>query len=197
MAPHTANICINLRFEYSVIVTPKVSEKKAYLKRNGISKPPDVFSVFQKDYLWLSQSSPEVDFPMSTIPPNVVPCGPNFRSSVPAAEYDPELASWLERAPTVLISLGSSVDCDEIGATEMARAIKTLLDNSKVQGLWKFNKRREYSDGFLSELSMEISSGRLRSEKWLKADPAALLETGNIACSVHHGGANCYHEAVG
>jgi hypothetical protein len=30
-----------------------------------------------------------------------------------------------------------------------------------------------------------------------KPDLAALLETGNIALSVHHGGDNCYHEAVG
>ena len=192
-----ANIYMNLRFIYSVVWTPQLSEKKAYLKRNGIVKPLDVFSVYQKDLLWISQSSPQADFPISVIPENVVACGPIFLSSAPASEQDPELSSWLERAPTVLINLGSSVNYDEVSATEMAQGIKILLANSRAQVLWKFNKRNEFSDEFLSDLSDEIAHGRVRLAKWLKADPAALLETGNIALSVHHGGANCYHEAVG
>ncbi|SCO42679.1 uncharacterized protein FFMR_06900 [Fusarium fujikuroi] len=31
---------------------------------------------------------------------------------------------------------------------------------------------------------------------WLIADPSSLLDTGNIVTSVHHGGSNCYHEAL-
>jgi len=34
-------------------------------------------------------------------------------------------------------------------------------------------------------------------EKWLGIDPAAMMETGNIVASVHHGGTNCFFEAVG
>jgi hypothetical protein len=192
-----SNIYLSLRFLYSVLVMPKMVEKKSYLKEQGLINPLESFSAHQEDYLWLSQGMLEADFPLSVIPSSVIPCGPMFLSVAPAAGQDPGLASWLERAPTVLNNLGSHFNYDENGAVEMARAIKTLLANSKVQVLWKFNKRREYGDDFLKELKGEIADGRLRLESWLKVDPASLIETGNIALSVHHGGASCYHEAVG
>jgi hypothetical protein len=192
-----ANIYMNVRFIYSVLNTPILTEKKAWLKEHGIAKPLDVFTVYHKDYLWLSQSSPDCDFPLSVIPYNVIPCGPIFLSSAPAAKQDAELAAWLENAPTVLINLGSSVNYDELSAMEMAKAIKTLLRRTAVQVLWKFNKRVDFPGDFLADLTDEIQSRRLRLESWIKPDPAALLETGNIVLSVHHGGANCYHEAVG
>lgn len=192
-----ANIYLTLRLAYSVTWTPELSRKKAFLKENGITNPLDFFSVYNKDLVWLTQSSLDADFPMSIIPSNVVACGPIFLSTAPAVEQDKELATWLQKAPTVLINLGSSVNYDEKAATEMARAVKELLETSGVQVLWKFNKRREFPDSFLAELQEYIAQGRLRLEKWIKIDPASLLETGNVVLSVHHGGANCYHEAVG
>jgi len=45
-------------------------------------------------------------------------------------------------------------------------------------------------------LSKEIAAGRIRIERWLTVEPAALVESGHIVCSVHHGGANSYFEAV-
>lgn len=55
-------------------------------------------------------------------------------------------------------------------------------------------------DRVLQQLSLgsieERVIGRFRLENWLNADPAALLEIGHIILSVHHGGSNCYHEAV-
>jgi hypothetical protein len=134
---------------------------------------------------------------MSNIPKNVIAAGPIFLSSAPAAEQDAKLATWLEKAPTVLINLGSSVDYDETAASEMAKAVKMLFDKTNAQVIWKFNKRREFSDDFLLDLKDEVKNKRLIMENWLTTDPAALLETGNIALSVHHGGANCFHEAVG
>jgi hypothetical protein len=130
------------------------------------------------------------------VPSNVVACGPIFRSSAPAADQDPELAAWLALAPTVLINLGSTVDYSLDSARELVGAIKTLLENSKLQVLWKFVKRGEYSEDVFLEVSKEIKDGRLRVEKWLGIDPAAMMETGNIVVSVHHGGANCFFEAV-
>ncbi|KUJ09626.1 glycosyltransferase family 1 protein [Mollisia scopiformis] len=192
-----ANFYLTIRFIYSVLHTPRLAEKKAFLKANGIAKPLDVFTIYQKDYLWLSQGLPEAEFPMVTLPSNLVTCGPIFRSTAPAEQQDPELAAWLSRAPTVLINLGSKVDYDENGAGELVKVIKTLLANSTVQVLWKFNKRGPFSQDVFSEVSDEIKEGRLRLEKWLNIDPAAMLETGHIAVSVHHGGANCFFEAVG
>lgn len=176
---------------------PKLSAKKSYLRQHGIAKPLDMLSIYQPLYPWLSQSLPEIDFPISVIPASVVPCGPIYLSVASAADQDPNLASWLQRAPTVLINLGSATNYDEIGAFEMAKAIKLMLDQTQVQVLWKFNKRTEFGDEFLKELEFERISGRLRLENWLVVDPASLLETGNVIVSVHHGGANCYHEAVG
>jgi hypothetical protein len=131
------------------------------------------------------------------VPQNVITCGPIFLSTAPAAEQDPELAQWLELAPTVLINLGSAMDYDEAGTREMLGAIKIMLSQTSVQVLWKFNKRNEFSDHVFAPLAEEIASRRLRLEKWIEIDPAAMLETGNIVVSVHHGGANCYWEAVG
>ena len=192
-----ANVYINIRLIYSFLNISILTKKKASLKANGIAKPGDVFTVYRKDYLWLSQSSMESDFPLSVIPANVIPCGPIFLSSAPAALQDPELAAWLDKSPTVLINLGSLVDYDETLATEMAKAVKMLLMETEVQVLWKFKKRNIFGDGFLANLANEIKDGRLRLEGWIKPDPAALLETRNIVLAVHHGGANCYHEAFG
>jgi hypothetical protein len=191
------NIYQNMRLVYSMLAMPRMVEMKSYLKQHGIANPLNALSLYDEDYLWLSQGMREADFPLSVIPPSVIPCGPIFLSVAPAADQDPELASWLERAPTVLINLGSIFDYDENWALEMARAVKALLGNdANVQVLWKFNKRGDYGDDFLEELKEEVANRRLRLESWIKIDPASLVETGNIALWVHHGGGNCYHEAV-
>ncbi|KAF7935514.1 hypothetical protein EAE99_002494 [Botrytis elliptica] len=192
-----SNIYRNLRLAYSVLFAPTTSSKRAYLKENGIAKPMDFFTVYHKDYPWISQSSQELEYPLDIIPENVVQCGPIFLSTATAAEQDPELSEWLNNSPTVLINLGSVVDYDHNAATEMAKAIRILLDNATVQVLWKFNKRHPFTDEFLDIISPDLESGRIRMSKWIKVDPAVLLETGNIIASVHHGGANCFYEAIG
>jgi hypothetical protein len=197
-----ANIYVNLRFIYSVIVTPALKEKKRHLKEKGLLNPLDFFKVYNENMVWISQSSPDADFPISVIPENVKACGPIYLSTASATDQDPELASWLAQAPTLLINLGSSTDYNEASATEMAGAIQMLLENTNVQVLWKLKRRKyktgviDFSDDFLGPLSKLLGS-RLRIENWIKIDPAAMMETGNIVASVHHGGGNCYHEAIG
>ncbi|KAF7881889.1 uncharacterized protein EAF02_006577 [Botrytis sinoallii] len=107
-----SNIYRNLRLAYSVLFAPTTSSKRAYLKENGIAKPMDFFTVYHKDYPWISQSSQELEYPLDIIPENVVQCGPIFLSTATAAEQDPELSEWLDNSPTVLINLGSVVDYD-------------------------------------------------------------------------------------
>jgi hypothetical protein len=51
----------------------------------------------------------------------------------------------------------------------------------------------EKAEGILEK---GIKEGRVRIETWLKAEPNALLGSGNVVASVHHGGANSYFEAV-
>lgn len=78
----------------------------------------------------------------------------------------------------------------------MAAAITNVLENSNVQVLWKLKREGEYGEDFMGPLKTFVDAGRAKVEKWLTVDPAALLESGHIVASVHHGGSNCYHEAV-
>jgi hypothetical protein len=190
-----------IRIILSVLTTPALKEKQKYLKGKGLSDPVNMFSMYDPEMVWITQSSPEVDFPVSVIPDNIKPCGPITLSTASAVEQDPELASWLERAPTVLINLGSWFDYDEKSTIAMARAVKMVLEQTDVQVLWKFNKRKdrtpvaEFSEDALSAVSEHLGS-RLRMESWISIDPATMLESGNIVVSVHHGGSSCYHEAI-
>jgi hypothetical protein len=200
-----ANIYMILRLAYSVYFNPIIAKKKAYLKEKNLPNPADLFTVYRpNDLTWISAGSLDLDFPLPFVPENVIPCGPIILSTAPASQQDPDLAIWIMRAPTVLINLGSHVDYDRASAVEMAGAIKTLLtNNTDVQVLWKFNKRKfaegnhiDFSDEFLDQLEEEVTGGRLRLEKWLSIDPSAMLETGNIVATVNHGGANSFSEAV-
>ena len=78
----------------------------------------------------------------------------------------------------------------------MSVAIAEVLSKFDFQILWKFNKMGEYADDSLLPLRPYLDSDRMRMPNWLIADPSSLLETGDIVASVHHGGSNCYHEAI-
>ncbi|KAI1857010.1 uncharacterized protein JN550_013503 [Neoarthrinium moseri] len=87
----------------------------------------------------------------------------------------------------------------------MALALAQVLEQTDLQVLWKFQKdtndanlthRLEYDDTFLEPLRPFLDRGRVRTQTWLSADPTALLKTGHIVVSVHHGGSGCYHEAI-
>ena len=186
-----------VRVGYTVFNDPTLVKKRAWLNANGIKNPLNFATVWNKDITFLSGGSLDSEFPLSVIPSNAVICGPIYLSSAPASQQDPELATWLKRAPTVLINLGSRTTFTEQASREIITALKQVFDTTSVQVLWKYNKRDAFSDDFLSDVSKELANGRLRLEKWLTADPAALLETGDIVLFVHHGGANCYHEGVG
>lgn len=78
----------------------------------------------------------------------------------------------------------------------MAEALADFLSKTDVQVIWKVAKEGDYSDEYLTPLKPYIQKDRIRVSKWLAVDPVALLETGDVIASVHHGGSNCYHEAV-
>ncbi|KAG5743422.1 hypothetical protein H9Q70_013864 [Fusarium xylarioides] len=134
--------------------------------------------------------------PVDVLPPNVTCAGPIILSGPPADQQDPETATWLKRAPTVLINLGSNLAYDESRAEVMAIAVGALLSSTDYQVLWRFNKLGDFSDNFLVHLKPYLDNERLKMPSWLVADPSSLLDTGNIVTSVHHGGSNCYHEAL-
>lgn len=184
-----------------MIFAPELEKKRVALRARGVKDPMNFFDQYRSDVPWISAQLKEASIPFSVIPPNITECGPIVLSIAPAEEQDPELAAWLARAPTVLVNLGSSVFYDEDMARIMATSFLPVLEQTNIQFLWKIRNMAnggevEVSAEALAPIQEYIQSGRVRIEKWLKADPSALLDTGNIVASVHHGGANCFYEAI-
>ncbi|KAJ4196151.1 hypothetical protein NW767_009611 [Fusarium falciforme] len=190
------NIYLNMKFIYSVVMTPGLSAKRKILREKGLQDPINFFSIYRQDAPWISMTAEGATIPVDYIPPNVTLAGPIVVSAAPAEEQDPKLVEWLKKAPTLLVNLGSTVSWSETQASIMGEALATLLDKTDVQVLWKFNKHGDYSDDIFAQLKPHLDSGRLKMEKWLTIDPTSLLSSGYIAASVHHGGANCYNEAI-
>ncbi|KAM5380148.1 hypothetical protein ACJZ2D_003795 [Fusarium nematophilum] len=190
------NIYMNMRYIYSAMMTPDLSSKKALLGERGLKEPINLFGIHRHDAPWITQTTVGAMIPVDFVPPNVTCAGPILLSGAPASQQDPELAAWLKRASTVLINLGSNLAYDETRAAAMSAAISEVMSKLDVQILWKFNKMGEYSDDVLLPLKPYLDNDWLRTPSWLVADPSSLLETGDIVASVHHGGSNCYHEAI-
>lgn len=150
----------------------------------------------------LLASRPEIDYPFDVKPENLIPCGPIVRPSMPIQDADTELAAWLAKGPTVLVNLGTHASYDEQHAKGMAGALDKLLEAGKkgrkpLQVLWKLNKRSgsdpsgEMLQNFTSKWGDVV-----RVVSWLDVEPISILESGHVVCSVNHGGANSFFEAI-
>ncbi|VZH97988.1 unnamed protein product [Fusarium fujikuroi] len=190
------NVYMNFRYIYSAMFTPDSSAKKAQLQEIGLVEPMNLFGIHRPGVPWITQNTQGAMIPVEVLPPNVTCVGPIILSGLPIDQQDPETATWLKKSPTVLINLGSNLTYDESRAEFMAIAIAALLSSTDYQVLWKFNKLGDFSDDFLVHLKPYLNNERLKMPSWLIADPSSLLDTGNIVTSVHHGGSNCYHEAL-
>jgi len=194
-----ANIWVRLRIVFRILLDRDLADKKSYLRERGLQSPIDVLRMPAENVVWVTQSTAEFDFPVATIPDTVVPCGPISLTIGSAAQQDPEMASWLSEAPTGLISLGSTYEYDEESTRAMATAVRTLLDHTGLQVLWKFKKSKDNNWVSTNDMFSNISSyvgSRLRIESWIKIDPTAILESENVVLLVHHGGSSTYHEAI-
>ncbi|KAI8630105.1 hypothetical protein F5Y19DRAFT_484015 [Xylariaceae sp. FL1651] len=190
------NVVLNLQLISAMLRMPEIHEKKAYLKSKGFKDPINFLALHRPDVPWLSQTMPEASIPVEVIPQNVTCTGPITLSLSTASEQDEELASWLTKAPTILVNLGSGFEFSEERAITMAGAIARVLQGSNVQVSWKLKKESSYDDRFLEPLLPFTNAGRVRVERWLAVDPPSLLDSGHIIASVHHGGSGCYHEAI-
>jgi UDP:flavonoid glycosyltransferase YjiC (YdhE family) len=188
------NIYFTARVIWGVLNRPDFRGTREYIKAHGIDTSISI--PRRNDIPWLSQNMPGASIPLEVVPPNVTATGPIVFDPEPAAEQDPELVAWLARAPTVLINLGSIFIYSEHHATTMALAIEDLLAKTDVQVLWKMGKEDTIPDNYTVPAQNAIDQGRLRVTNWLTVSPASILATGHIVASVHHGGANCYHEAI-
>jgi UDP:flavonoid glycosyltransferase YjiC (YdhE family) len=152
---------------------------------------------------------PELDFPWLPCPPNIVASGPIVSRVKSLSEADANLADWINRGPTIFVNLGTQAKVTEAKAIEIASALSICLDTlddrhperRPFQVLWKIKRTSKYDATSPdsrphSILKDKIESGRVRITNWLVPEPLAILQTGKIACFVHHGGANSYNEAI-
>ncbi|KAL4793750.1 diacylglycerol acyltransferase-domain-containing protein [Aspergillus venezuelensis] len=152
--------------------------------------------------LHLSPALKELDWPMD-VPDNVVACGPILLPVAPVKTQDAEMFDWLHKAPTVLINLGTLYAPNPSVVLEIATSVKSFLSSSagrNIQVLWKLPKHPHDQDEIYNQsitpLQKELDSDQVRILSWFQVEPLAMLQTGQIVCSVHHGGANSWYEAI-
>ncbi|KAF5856863.1 hypothetical protein ETB97_006650 [Aspergillus alliaceus] len=182
---------------------PRARELQAYRNVHGLPGPTPSQALHQFNEtdktVALLPARREIEFPCY-FPDNFTLCGPILRPCAPIAKEDPELASWLERRPTVLVNLGSHVMYMVDDLRELMDGFRILLDKRPdIQILWKIKR----SGGTVAEetilpdnLRTAIAEGRVRVEPWLEAEPICILLSGHVQCMVHHGGSNSFHEAI-
>lgn len=210
-----ANLYLSIMLPWSFHTSPEIKSFKKFRKSHDLPPLPPVFNIWNERHHYIFPSTPETDYPCH-IPSNVISCGPITLPEAPISKKDPELFSWLKRGPTVLLNLGSYIAVDDTMADEIAFGLKILLHRIPgLQVLWKLKTKTETENGISSAqtpadrlkgigikgdsvhaISEEIANGRVRIVEWLGVDPLAVMKTGNIMCSVHHGGPNSFHEAL-
>jgi hypothetical protein len=184
----------------SCLWAPRIKALNAERSAHGINDRLASFTPWVKDVPHICPSLPEIDLPMS-IPSNAHFCGPILLATTPVAQSDSGLLEWLQRAPTVLVALGTHHEARADIVRELALGLRIILDaRPDIQILWKLKADKSSQDQdehmVATTLGKEIENGRVKIESWLKADPIAILGTGNIVAYVHHGGANSYFEAT-
>ncbi|RAK79081.1 UDP-Glycosyltransferase/glycogen phosphorylase [Aspergillus fijiensis CBS 313.89] len=174
---------------------------REWRKRHGIQGRFPFADSWRPDRFHLAPGLKELDWPME-VPENVLPCGPILLPVAPVKTQDPELHRWLHRAPTILINLGTLYAPDPVMARNIASGVRSFLDSrtDKFQVLWKLPKHTQDCAHVFEEaeeiLAAEIKDDRVRIQPWFQVEPLAMLQTGQIVCSVHHGGANSWYEAI-
>lgn len=154
--------------------------------------------MYQKQLLYIAPHLPEADWDeLRSTPSNLVVCGPIVMAPLQDNTISGrDLLKWLEQRPTVMVNLGSLHGAEGPSSLAIARGLQTVLGSkSEVQVLWKLKYDWENDSDMAPILRPFIEAGRLRVTPWLDIEPSALLETGYICCSVHHGGANSFYEA--
>lgn len=84
--------------------------------------------------LWIAPHIPGATLPLDVIPEGFVGTNSIVLRSAAAAQQDPELAEWLQRAPTLLVNMGSMYTYTQDRASVMAQAIQVVLAQTKVSG---------------------------------------------------------------
>jgi hypothetical protein len=169
----------------------------------------------------ICSSSPELDYPFTVLPNHIVPCGPIIRAAQSIGHVAPDLQRWLSRGPTVYVNLGTHLTADATEAVEMARAFHDLFNDAldtrygtELQILWKLKRKSSGISqddvnaakdpnnftgpwkGIRDILGHKMDEDRVRITDWIAAEPKSVLESGHVICSVNHGGASSFNEAI-
>ena len=195
------NTYLQLRIAFKYLTSPQRKKVLQWRDEAGIKGPFAWEDEWKVDRLTLTPSTPDLDWSLD-IPDNVIGCGPiTLPTDYTATAH--ELYRWVQKGQTILINLGSLcvLDHDQVG--EIACAIKQFLIESKVENLqvlWNLGSYRSNEDTLLqtacSILEDFCKSDRVKIVQWLDIDPVALLSTGKVVCTVHHGGANSWFEGL-
>ncbi|KAH6887504.1 glycosyltransferase family 1 protein [Thelonectria olida] len=198
---------------YGAITFARDKERRAVMKylqaETGaqLRTPIDLLRNRPPSLKILVGTLPELDFPV-IVPDHVLPCGPIIRQAPPLSESDPALQTWLAKGPTIYINLGSMCRLLEDDAVELASAVQVVMKKvneqpgtSPLQVLWKLKKAGEYSASEAGSklhnvLGKEMEADLVRISDWIQAEPISILRSGHVVCSIHHGGANSFSEAI-
>ncbi|TFK33933.1 hypothetical protein BDQ12DRAFT_614373 [Crucibulum laeve] len=200
------NICLTIYSIFNIFTSPHIKSIQAARKASGLDGIIPLFRGFRTDIEYIAAMIPELDIYVPNIPPNITMCGPFLLPVTDTVEKaDAELGNWLRMGSgrTILINLGTHALSDDVMVQQTSRAIGSVIQHERDQGrdlkvLWKLKviEGSSVEATLNEELGKEIESGRVRITNWLKVDPLAILEEGNVVCSVHHGGANSFFESV-
>ena len=195
MSPLTVlcNVYLLLALHVNGHWSARVKKLEETRRKRGIPGRLGSIALFDEpppDLIFLVQSVPESDLPLE-VPPSLLGCGPILPPFLPLVKTHPDLATWLNTGPTIVINMGSHVThATQQTAEIMAAVIACMQKNEKLQVLWKLQ-----SDN-VPDVPADLHS-RLRIMSWLPSTPAAVLTASTSICAyVYHGGSNSFHEAV-
>jgi hypothetical protein len=183
-------------FSILIYCSSNLRRLNKYRWSQGLPGQYPCFKLYLRRPLYLCPSLPEMDRDFKTYPSNVVLCGPILLPSSGSLDADIGMRSWLSRLPTVLINPGTLATFDISWVEQTAFAIRrTMHQHNDFQVLWKVKLDAEAQKLVQNAIGAEFMK-RVRIEEWLATEPAELVKSGHVICSVHHGGANTFYEAA-
>ncbi|ESK86475.1 udp-glucoronosyl and udp-glucosyl transferase family protein [Moniliophthora roreri MCA 2997] len=190
------NIYLIFWLVFYLVIDDRLKQVNAMRKEYGVTSP---IMAFSDQYPYLFPAMTETEFPGLYIPPNITLTGPILLPSTPVENCDARLFQWLSNSgtKTVLINFGSHVMSNTDHIRQLADGIRVLLDCvPEAQVLWKLITDGETGNALEEVLGKHMEAGKVKVTEWLEAEPYAVLCHPNTACSVHHGGANSFFEAI-
>lgn len=202
-----SKIPANIYLLYNMVscILSSASTSRAELIERGVPNPIHIFHLYDKAVPWITQTLPGAHIEVENIPDNLFRVGPMNLAGVEDSDSEEkrELIGWVGRRRTMLINMGTLFEFNDETVRIMAGAVNKVLENmADVQILWKVKAAEGVDvERIVNEVLAESGDvsrrERLRMEKWLHVEPPTLMLEDNVVASVHHGGAGCFHDALG